>query len=125
MCGVPFHAADGYIAKLVQKGYKVAICEQLSAPEQGKLVDRDVVRVVTPGTVIEENSGDNGSSALTASPKYPNSEPVRTIEDFAVNEDRYIDLNMIDPKEAGILRPELQKDCNRNMDELKAIANRK
>ncbi|MDE7476260.1 MAG: pyruvate:ferredoxin (flavodoxin) oxidoreductase [Duncaniella sp.] len=77
---------------------------------------------VIPGP---DNSGDNGSSTLTASPKYPNSEPVRTIEDFAVNEDRYIDLNMIDPKEAGILRPELQKDCNRNMDELKAIANRK
>ena len=59
MCGVPFHAADGYIAKLVQKGYKVAICEQLTQPEQGKLVERDVVRVVTPGTVIEENILDD------------------------------------------------------------------
>lgn len=59
MCGVPFHAADGYIAKLVQKGYKVAICEQLTEPEQGKLVERDVVRVVTPGTVIEENILDD------------------------------------------------------------------
>ena len=59
MCGVPFHAADGYIAKLVQKGYKVAICEQLTAPEQGKLVERDVIRVVTPGTVIEDNILDD------------------------------------------------------------------
>ena len=59
MCGVPYHAADGYIAKLVQKGYKVAICEQLSAPEQGKLVERDVIRVVTPGTVIEDNILDD------------------------------------------------------------------
>ena len=59
MCGVPYHAADGYIAKLVQKGYKVAICEQLSTPEQGKLVERDVVRVVTPGTVIEDNILDD------------------------------------------------------------------
>lgn len=59
MCGVPFHAADGYIAKLVQKGYKVAICEQLTEPEQGKLVERDVVRVVTPGTVIEDNILDD------------------------------------------------------------------
>ncbi|MDE6361745.1 MAG: DNA mismatch repair protein MutS, partial [Clostridia bacterium] len=58
-CGVPYHAADGYIAKLVQKGYKVAICEQLSAPEQGKLVERDVIRVVTPGTVIEDNILDD------------------------------------------------------------------
>ena len=59
MCGVPYHAADGYIANLVQKGYKVAICEQLSAPEQGKLVERDVIRVVTPGTVIEDNILDD------------------------------------------------------------------
>lgn len=59
MCGVPYHAADGYIAKLVQKGYKVAICEQLTAPEQGKLVERDVVRVVTPGTAIEDNILDD------------------------------------------------------------------
>ncbi|MDE6472463.1 MAG: DNA mismatch repair protein MutS [Clostridia bacterium] len=59
MCGVPFHSADGYIAKLVQKGYKVAICEQLSEPEQGKLVERDVIRVVTPGTVIEDNILDD------------------------------------------------------------------
>ncbi|MDE6188693.1 MAG: DNA mismatch repair protein MutS [Clostridia bacterium] len=55
MCGVPYHAADGYIAKLVQKGYKVAICEQLTEPEKGKLVERDVVRVVTPGTAIEDS----------------------------------------------------------------------
>ncbi|MDE7079712.1 MAG: DNA mismatch repair protein MutS, partial [Clostridia bacterium] len=60
MCGVPYHAADGYIAKLVQKGYKVAICEQLSEPEKGKkLVERDVVRVITPGTVIEDNILDD------------------------------------------------------------------
>ena len=59
MCGVPYHSAEGYIAKLVQKGYKVAICEQLTAPEQGKLVERDVVRVVTPGTVIEDNILDD------------------------------------------------------------------
>ncbi|MDE5549227.1 MAG: DNA mismatch repair protein MutS, partial [Clostridia bacterium] len=60
MCGVPYHAADGYIAKLVQKGYKVAICEQLSEPEKGKkLVERDVIRVITPGTVIEDNILDD------------------------------------------------------------------
>lgn len=54
MCGVPYHAADDYIAKLVRAGYKVAICEQLSEPSKGKqLVLRDVVRVVTAGTLIE------------------------------------------------------------------------
>ena len=52
MCGVPFHAADSYIAKLVEKGYKVAICEQTEDPALAKgLVKRDVIRVVTPGTL--------------------------------------------------------------------------
>ena len=53
MCGIPAHAADTYIAKLVDRGEKVAICEQLSEPVPGKIVDRDVVRVVTPGTIME------------------------------------------------------------------------
>ncbi len=56
MCGVPFHAADTYIAKLVAAGEKVAICEQLSDPALSKgIVERDVIRVVSAGTVIEEN----------------------------------------------------------------------
>ena len=56
MCGVPFHSADMYIAKLISKGYKVAICEQLEDPKKAKgIVKRDVIRVVTPGTVIESN----------------------------------------------------------------------
>ena len=54
MCGVPFHAADVYIGKLIEKGYKVAICEQMEDPSLAKgLVKREVTRVVTPGTVIE------------------------------------------------------------------------
>ena len=56
MCGVPFHSANLYIAKLIEKGFKVAICEQLENPKEAKgLVKRDVVRIVTPGTVIEDN----------------------------------------------------------------------
>ena len=56
MCGVPFHSADLYIAKLISKGYKVAICEQLEDPKKAKgIVKRDVIRVITPGTVIESN----------------------------------------------------------------------
>ena len=56
MAGVPFHAAENYISKLIEKGYKVAICEQLEDPKQTKgMVKRDVVRVVTPGTVMEAN----------------------------------------------------------------------
>ncbi len=53
MCGIPYHAADGYIAKLVAMGEKVAICEQLSAPEKGKIVERDVIRIVSAGTLTE------------------------------------------------------------------------
>lgn len=54
MCGVPFHSCEGYIAKLVNRGYKVAICEQTEDPATAKcLVKRDVVRIITPGTVIE------------------------------------------------------------------------
>ena len=56
MCGIPFHAAENYTAKLIEKGYKVAICEQLEDPATTKgMVKRDVVRIVTPGTVIEAN----------------------------------------------------------------------
>jgi DNA mismatch repair protein MutS len=55
MCGIPYHAASGYLAKLLQKGYKVAICEQVEDPKIAKgIVKREVVRVVTPGTVLED-----------------------------------------------------------------------
>lgn len=56
MAGVPYHALDVYLNKLVRAGYKVAICEQLSEPQSGELVVRDVVRIVTPGTILDENS---------------------------------------------------------------------
>lgn len=57
MCGVPYHAVDVYVAKLIAAGKKVAICEQLSDPKEksGAVVDRDVVRVITPGTVMESD----------------------------------------------------------------------
>ena len=54
MCGIPYHAAENYIAKLIEKGYKVAICEQLEDPKLAKgIVKRDVIKIVTPGTVVE------------------------------------------------------------------------
>ncbi len=56
MCGVPFHSYEGYVARLIAKGYKVAICEQVEDPAKAKgLVKRDIIRVVTPGTVIESS----------------------------------------------------------------------
>ncbi len=61
MCGVPFHAADTYITRLIDKGYKVAICEQVEDPKQAKgLVERKVIRIVTPGTNMAEQSLEEG-----------------------------------------------------------------
>ena len=68
MCGVPHHAAAGYIAKLVRKGYRVAICEQAEAASRGtKLVRREVVRVITPGTAIDEQLMEAGTASYLAS----------------------------------------------------------
>ncbi len=63
MCGVPYHSAEAYIARLVQKGYKVAICEQMTDPALSRgLVDREVTRIVTPGTVIESSMLDESKN---------------------------------------------------------------
>ena len=68
MCGVPYHSAEGYIARLIAKGYKVAICEQTEDPATAKgIVDRDVVRVVTPGTVIDASMLEEGKNNFLAS----------------------------------------------------------
>ena len=57
MCGVPFHAADTYISRLVSKGYKVAICEQLEDPKLAKgIVKRDVVEIISAGTAMDETN---------------------------------------------------------------------
>ena len=67
MCGVPFHSVDPYIAKLVSRGYKVAICEQLEDPALAKgIVKRDVTRILTPGTVIESAMLDEGKNNYLA-----------------------------------------------------------
>ena len=67
LCGVPFHAVDGYVSKLLAAGLKVAICEQVEDPKGAKgLVDRDVVRVITPGTVLEEENLDPRSASYLA-----------------------------------------------------------
>src|SRR5690242_8705658 len=54
MCGVPHHAARGYVAKLLEKGFKVAICDQVEEPGKSQLVRREVTRVVTPGMVLDD-----------------------------------------------------------------------
>lgn len=67
MCGVPFHSADSYISKLVEKGYRVAVCEQTEDPKKCKnIVKREVIRIVTPGTVLDSNVLDEGKNNYIA-----------------------------------------------------------
>ena len=67
LAGIPYHALDGYLAKLIKKGYRVAICEQTSDPAASRgIVDREVVRVVTPGTVIEDSILDRKANNYLA-----------------------------------------------------------
>ena len=68
LAGIPYHALEGYLARLVANGYRVAICEQVSDPTTSKgIVDRKVVRIVTPGTIIEESLLQQGSNNYLAS----------------------------------------------------------
>ena len=63
MCGVPYHSCDAYIARLIEKGYKVSICEQVENPATAKgLVKRDIIRTITPGTVIEDTMLEEGKN---------------------------------------------------------------
>ena len=74
MCGVPYHAVESYLNKLVSKGYKVAICEQLEDPKTAKgIVKRDVVRIVTPGTNLDTQALENSNL------------PVAVVETVAIN----------------------------------------
>ena len=67
MCGVPYHAAEAYIGRLIAKGYKVAICEQMEDPALAKgLVKRDIIRIITPGTVTESSMLEEGRSNYLA-----------------------------------------------------------
>lgn len=67
MCGIPFHASSGYISRLVAKGYKVAICEQVEDPSAAKgIVKRDVIKVITPGTYVDGNNENNSNIYLMA-----------------------------------------------------------
>ncbi|GAI11772.1 unnamed protein product, partial [marine sediment metagenome] len=68
MAGIPYHALDNYLARLINRGYKVAICEQVTKPGETKgLVQREVIRVVTPGTVVEPSLLDTKTNNYLAS----------------------------------------------------------
>ncbi|MBQ9715923.1 MAG: DNA mismatch repair protein MutS [Clostridia bacterium] len=87
MCGIPYHAADNYIAKLVSQGFKVAICEQLTDPSASKgLVERGVVRVITPGTVIESEMLDDDKNNFIASVYVTNNDCAITWADISTGD---------------------------------------
>lgn len=95
MCGVPYHAVDGYIAKLINAGEKVAICEQLSEAKAGKgMVDRGVVRVITPGTVIEDNILNEKKNNYIAAVVEANSKTGVAWVDISTGEFNVIELDM-------------------------------
>ncbi len=87
MCGIPFHAADNYINKLVAKGHKVAICEQVEDPKQAKgLVKREVIRVVTPGTNLNMQALDAGKNNYLMSIVYYGDNLGISIADFSTGD---------------------------------------
>ncbi|MBQ0110442.1 MAG: DNA mismatch repair protein MutS, partial [Oscillospiraceae bacterium] len=84
MCGVPFHSCDGYIARLVQSGCKVAICEQMEDPALAKdIVERSIIRIVTPGTVIEDTMLEEGVNNYLCSVAYLNGDFGMAISDIS------------------------------------------
>ncbi|MBO5772420.1 MAG: DNA mismatch repair protein MutS [Clostridia bacterium] len=83
MCGVPFHAVDNYVAKLVSSGLKVAICEQLSEPNGKGIVERDVVRVITAGTVMDSTLLDEKSNNFVASVMFGDQKVGATVCDIS------------------------------------------
>lgn len=90
MCGVPYHAAESYIYRLIQKGYKVAVCEQLEEPKKAKgLVKRDVIRVITPGTILFENSIADKSNNYLLYTYEEKGEIVSVLSDVSTGECRW------------------------------------
>ena len=123
MCGVPYHAAEGYIARLLRKGYKVAICDQMEAPQKGaKLVRREVTRVVTPGTVTDGNVLSPGENNYLLSVVEAGNDLGCSFLDLSTGEfraaqfsgdDRWerlmLEVNHFNPRE--VLFPERMKDA--------------
>ena len=109
MCGVPYHAADGYIARLIRGGFKVAICDQMELPGPGKkLVRREVVRVITPGTATDASVLEaRENNYLAAVARHPSGSPVGlAYVDLSTGEFQSTEFRGADADEA--LRDELQ-----------------
>ena len=122
MCGVPYHSADGYIARLIRSGFKVAICDQMEQPGPGKrLVRREVVRVITPGTATDVSVLDaRENNYLAAVAKHPSGSPVglafvdlstgefQSTEFSGTSADEALrdELQLLHPRETLVARPQ-------------------
>jgi len=111
MCGVPYHAVDRYVARLISKGYRVAICDQLEDPKKAKkIVKRGVTRVVTPGTVLEDGMLEaKANNYLVAISSEPETYGVATVDistgEFAITEIKGRDASTKLLEEVGRLAP--------------------
>jgi len=93
MCGVPYHSYQGYVAKLIDKGYKVAICEQLTDPKESKgMVERDVVQVITKGTVLDDFTGLKDNNYIASLQEFKESYAL-TFADISTGEINTMILN--------------------------------
>ncbi|MEK7570875.1 MAG: DNA mismatch repair protein MutS [Patescibacteria group bacterium] len=107
MAGVPYHAVDAYLTKLVKAGYKVAICEQLSPPNKKGLVKRDVVRIVTPGTIMDEKALDKKRNNYIISLSVSENAVAFAIADISTG---YFALNYVQTKDISqTIQDELAK----------------
>lgn len=97
MAGVPYHAIDPYLNKLVKAGHKVAICEQLSEPNKKGIVERDVVRVVTPGTILDEKALNKKEHNFIACLYYDNKGVALSIADISTGQFFTLERSSQDP----------------------------
>lgn len=129
MCGVPHHAAQNYIDILVDKGYKVAICEQVEDPKQAKgMVKREVIQLVTPGTIIDESAGEAKENNYLTALHFENDQYGFAYVDLSTGELKVSVLNTIDTilNELISLRTkEIVVDSSVNDDVLNQIKNLK
>ena len=129
MAGIPYHAVDSYLHKLVKSGYKVAICEQLSPPNKRGLVERDVIRVVTPGTLLDEKALDKKVNNYIISLDYKDNIIALSIADlstgyFATTQTETTNVEVFLKNELSRLNPSeciLPEDLYNNPNLLKII----
>jgi len=121
MCGIPYHAAEGYIAKLTKSGKKVAICEQLTDPNLPGLVERNVIRIITPGTTLDSNLLENKQNNFLVSIFNKDNKWGIAFVDLTTGEFKVAELNKLDdllnelnrilPSEI-IITPDLNENLN-------------